>query len=149
MSINKPYINKTNALQIRSFWVELIKPLFLNHKLFTYCTASHSCAPPISTIESIKSPPTACPAEGIQNSLHYTFTLKIATAVFAEMLDNTQPSTSISQSYTLHADSLLNMSDITSMFHSVTTFITVDLTQYFIHICRYSYDKSLHEISNA
>jgi hypothetical protein len=48
----------------------------------------------------------------------------MATAVFAEALDNAQHSrqiTPISQSYTLYTHSMLNLSDITS-FHTVATF---------------------------
>jgi hypothetical protein len=79
--------------------------LFLDHILFSHWIAAHSSTPPTSTMKS-NSPPAACPKKGFQNSSYYAFTMKMATAMFAETLNNIQHSTRLtpeSRSYTLNS----------------------------------------------
>jgi hypothetical protein len=64
---------------------EILSSLFLNHILFSHWRAASSSTPQISTIKC-NSPSSACPTQGFQNSPHYKFTLKMATAIFAETL---------------------------------------------------------------
>jgi hypothetical protein len=59
--------------------------------------AAWSFAPQISTIKS-NLPPIACPMQIFKNLPNlYTFTLKVATAVFCKSLDNTQHSTRLNR----------------------------------------------------
>jgi hypothetical protein len=66
-------------------------PVFLNHMLITSLIAAHSSAPPISIIRPT-SPSTYClPKIRLWKMLdHHTFTLKMATALFIETLNNSQ-----------------------------------------------------------
>jgi hypothetical protein len=87
----------------RGSYLFSVTPLFLNYMFTADWIALSSSVPPVMSFTS-HSPPTAWSMQGLLSLPQYTFTLKMATKMFVETLENLQHSTRRipeSRSYTL------------------------------------------------